>query len=136
MIYYKKINLLYLTYRKKYKQLTDEINSRLVPYNITAQHAVYIMALESNGNMTLKDLTDCVGNDGALTTRVIKKLDNFGYIEKVEERTKKYKIGLTKLGKNISKVILGAINKARKTYFANLTKSEVLCLFNIAEKLS
>lgn len=136
MIDHRKINLLFLIYRKKFKQFNEEISTMLVPYKITMQHAVYIMALDTYGDMTIKDLNASVDNDGAITTRVIKTLKKHGYVEKLGSRIKKYKVALTSEGKKISKKIIEAMNMARKIYFKNLTQNEILLLADIAEKLS
>lgn len=136
MIDYKKISNMFLIYRKKFKQFNDEINNSLEKYDITAQHAVYIMALDVNGDMTMKDLNKCVDNDGAITTRVIKTLNSKGYVSKIGDTIKKYKIRLTKLGKTVAKTALNAINKSRKLYLNEITQNEFLSLCKIAEKLS
>ncbi len=136
MLDYKKISNMFLIYRKKFKQFNDEINNSLVKYDITAQHAVYIMALDANGDMTVKDLNNCVDNDGAITTRVIKTLNNKGYVQKIGDTVKKYKIRLTKLGKSVARSVINAINRSRKLYLKEITQTEFLSLCKIAEKLS
>lgn len=131
-----KVNLLYLTYRKKFKEFNDEINASLKEYGLTTQHAVYLMTLESKGELTQKELNDNVGNDGAITTRIIKKLETGGYVARVGNSSKKYKLSLTKLGEKVADTVLTGIGRARKLFFKNITLSEFKFLYKIAEKLS
>ena len=91
MLTYEKICDMFLTYRIKLKKITEEINEYLLPYDISMQHAVYIMALSCYGDMTIKELNANVDNDGAITTRVVKKLKKEGYVKKLGKMIKKYK---------------------------------------------
>ena len=136
MIIYNKLSNLFLTNRKKFKQFNDEINNQLSVYKISAQHAVYIMALDCYGEMTIKELNASVENDGAITTRIIKQLKKEGYVEKVGKTIKKYKIKLTESGRSMNKVILTAMNSARKMYLKELCQDDIVYLCNLAEKLS
>lgn len=136
MIIYNKMSNLFLTYRKKFKQFNDEINNQLSSYKISAQHAVYIMALDCYGEMTIKELNTQVDNDGAITTRIIKHLKKEGYVEKVGKTIKKYKVKLTDAGKSMNKVITTAMNNARKIYLKELCQEDIVYLCNLAEKLS
>ena len=90
MLTYEKICDMFLTYRIKLKKITEEINEYLLPYDISMQHAVYIMALSCYGDMTIKELNANVDNDGAITTRVVKKLKKEGYVKKLGKMIKKY----------------------------------------------
>ena len=136
MLSYNEIVDLFLMYRKKFKQLNETLNEFLAPYNISAQHAVYIMALNNVEQMTIKDLNAYVDNDGAITTRVIKRLRKEGYVKKVGKTIKKYKVELTPEGKQISKEILSAFNKTKKIHLKELSNEDFATMSKIAKKLS
>ncbi len=135
MLTYKNVCDLFLMYRTKLKNVTEEINEHLVEFGISMQHAVYVMALSCYGDMTIKELNAVVDNDGAITTRVVKKLKKLGYIKKLGKTMKKYKITLTSDGILLSKEILFAINKAKKVHLGKLTQEDFVVLSKIAEKL-
>ena len=124
MLTYEKICDMFLTYRIKLKKITEEINEYLLPYDISMQHSVYIMALSCYGDMTIKELNANVDNDGAITTRVVKKLKKEGYVKKLGKTIKKYKITLTDKGHMLSKEILSAFNKAKKVHLGKLTQED------------
>ncbi len=135
MLVSQKICDIFLIYRKLFKNLNEEINLKLKPYKITVQHAVYLMALKAQGPLTIKDLNVYVDNDKAITTRVIKTLKKHEYIEKIGSRIKKYKIAITQEGESVFKVILGVINKFKKTHLKDITQNELTLLANISKKL-
>lgn len=135
MLVSQKICDIFLIYRKLFKNLNEEINLKLKPYKITVQHAVYLMALKAQGPLTIKDLNMFVDNDKAITTRVIKTLKKHEYIEKIGSRIKKYKIAITQEGESVFKVILGVINKFKKTHLKDITQNELTLLANISKKL-
>lgn len=135
MLTYKNVCDLFLMSRTKLKNVTEEINEYLVEYGISMQHAVYVMALSCYGDMTIKELNTIVDNDGAITTRVVKKLKKLGYIKKLGKAMKKYKITLTSDGILLSKEILVALNKAKKVHLGKLTQEDFVVLSKIAEKL-
>ena len=135
MLTYEKICDMFLTYRRKLKKITEEINEYLLPYDISMQHAVYIMALSCYGDMTIKELNANVDNDGAITTRVVKKLKKEGYVKKLGKMIKKYKITLTDKGHMLSKEILSAFNRAKKVHLDKLTQEDFVMLSALVEKL-
>ncbi len=132
----KKICAIFLVYRRKFKQLNEEINLALKPYKITVQHAVYLIALKAQGALTIKDLNAYVDNDKAITTRVIKTLKRHDYVEKIGSKIKKYKIAITADGEKVFKVILNVINKFKKSQLNVITQEELTLLAGIAEKLN
>ncbi len=135
MLSSKKICEIFLIYRKIFKNLNEEINIALKPYKITVQHAVYLMALKAKGALTIKDLNVFINNDKAITTRVIKTLKKHEYVEKIGSKIKKYKISITSEGEKVFKVILGVINKFKKSNLENITPQELTSLASISEKL-
>ena len=135
MLSSKKICDIFLIYRKIFKNLNEGINIALKPYKITVQHAVYLMALKAKGALTIKDLNIFIDNDKAITTRVIKTLKKHEYVEKIGSKIKKYKISITSEGEKVFKVILGVINKFKKSELKDITPQELLSLASISEKL-
>ena len=136
MLSYREMVNLFLTYRKTFKQFNETMNDFLIPYKISVQHAVYIMVLDTQGPMTIKELNAYVDNDGAITTRVIKRLKKEGYVQKIGKTIKKYKIELTQLGKLISKELLTVFNRAKRTHFKQLSSEDFALMSKISQKLS
>lgn len=136
MLSYSEMVDLFLTYRRIFKQFNETMNEFLVPYKISVQHAVYIMVLDTQGPMTIKEINSYVDNDGAITTRVIKRLKKEGYVQKLGKTIKKYKVELTHLGKLISKELISVFNKVKRTHLKQLSNEDMDNLSNISKKLS
>ncbi|MBO5884625.1 MAG: MarR family transcriptional regulator [Clostridia bacterium] len=136
MLSYKEMVDLFLMYRKKFKQFNETMNEFLVPYKISVQHAVYIMVLDTQGPMTMKEINAYIDNDGAITTRVIKRLKKEGYVQKIGKTIKKYKVELTHLGKLVSKELLTVFNKAKRTQFKELSSEDFVLMSKVSQKLS
>ena len=86
-------------------------------------------------DLVLKEMNVNVDNDGAITTRVVKKLKKEGYVKKLGKTIKKYKISLTEKGHMLSKEILSAFNKAKKVHLGKLTQEDFVTLSMLADKL-
>ena len=64
----------YMFVRRQWKNLNTKIKEKLDEVGLTSQHVSYLVTLASNKNIKIKELNDLVGNDPALTTRVLTTL--------------------------------------------------------------
>lgn len=114
----------YMFARKQWKSLNTKIKEKLDEVGLTSQHVSYLIALSSNKNIKVKELNDLVGNDPALTTRVLTTLFSKEFVAKTEESTRKCKLYLTAKGEEL----MNALEKIFKTFNINNTKEEFLAI--------
>jgi len=111
---------MFIAFRRYSKMVQKEIKNYLKKYNLTAQHANYLIALYNKEGMTLKELNKTVDNDGAATTRIVKKLSEcemtaFDYIN-----SKSYMVKLTDKGKSVSQNLLKNIGSVGNNFMGNV----------------
>jgi len=130
-----KTEVLYMTFRKYTKMVYKEINKTLMPFDLSSQHGNYLIALSDGDGISIKELNDKVDNDGAITTRVLKKLVQSDLISVTKQGAKNSVVFLTKQGKKITKNLLLRIAGTRKKIFSKLSPIEQLQLLKMANKL-
>ena len=107
--------------------LSSKIKEKLDEVGLTSQHVSYLVTLATNKNIKVKELNSLVGNDPALTTRVLTTLFSKEFVAKTEESTRKCKLFLTKKGEEL----MAALEKIFKSFNLTGTKEEFLALTNI-----
>lgn len=91
----------YMFARKQWKSVNTKIKEKLEEVGLTSQHVAYLITLSCNKNIKIKELNSLVGNDPALTTRVLATLFNKDFVAKTEENTRKCKLYLTRKGEEL-----------------------------------
>ena len=114
----------YMFVRKQWKNLNTKIKEKLDEVGLTSQHVSYLIALATNKNIKIKELNNLVGNDPALTTRVLTTLFSKEFVAKTEESTRKCKLFLTKKGEELMK----ALEKIFESLNIKLTKEQMVLL--------
>lgn len=117
----------YMFVRKQWKSVNTKIKEKLDEVGLTSQHVSYLVTLATNKNIKVKELNSLVGNDPALTTRVLTTLFSKEFVAKTEESTRKCKLFLTKKGEEL----MAALEKIFKSFNLTGTKEEFLALTNI-----
>ncbi len=125
-----------LSFRKVYNSAKIRINKALEKYEISLQHAVYLMALDKCKTATVKELNYFTGNDSALTSRSLKKLYKLDMIDKTQKNMKKALIFLTEKGKLVLKNTLDVLGTTKSILTGKLTSNEILTLHKIAKKVN
>ena len=77
--------------------------------------------------LKIKELNSLVGNDKALTTRVLATLIGNDFVAKTEENTRKCKLYLTKKGEEV----ISSLEKIFKSITNKITKEDIFGLTNI-----
>ena len=116
----------YMFVRRQWKNLNTKIKEKLDEVGLTSQHVSYLVTLASNKNIKIKELNDLVGNDPALTTRVLTTLFSKEFVAKTEENTRKCKLYLTEKGEEL----MASLEKIFKSFNLNVTKDEFLAITN------
>ena len=116
----------YMMFRKQWKDLNAKINQKLEEVGLSSQHVSYLITLSDNKDIKVKELNSLVGNDKALTTRVLTTLINNEFVAKTEENTRKCKLYLTKKGEEV----ITSLEKIFKSISNKFTKEDVFGLTN------
>ena len=66
-----------------YKEFQKYCEEKLKPYNLTNGLYMYLIFIHKKPGSTLNEISRALKLDKALTTRAIKKLIEYGYVEKV-----------------------------------------------------
>lgn len=117
----------YMNLRKQWKDLNSKIKTKLEEVGLSNQHVSYLIALATNKDIKIKELNNLVGNDPALTTRVLSTLFSKDFVAKTEESTRKCKLYLTKKGEEL----VNSLEKIFKSLNVKITKDDFLHLTNI-----
>lgn len=117
----------YMMFRKQWKDLNAKINQKLEEVGLSSQHVSYLITLSDNKDIKIKELNSLVGNDKALTTRVLATLIRNDFVAKTEENTRKCKLYLTKKGEEV----ISSLEKIFKSITNKITKDDIFGLTNI-----
>lgn len=95
-----------------YRQFQIYINRELKKYDINSSEYIYLANIAKSEGVCQKYFSDELSIDQALTTRVMKSLENKGYIvrEKNSADKREYIIKLTSKGNKIQPVIIEKLN--------------------------
>lgn len=114
----KEWNEKFISYRKIIKKLKSDINRDLKIVGLSLQYAPYLLLLETNEKLKIKELTKLSDNDPGLTTRILKTLGAKNLIGRTCDNVRKCQIFLTKSGKeavaylnNLLKIMRNKIKK-------------------------
>ena len=97
----KEWNAKFIMYRRTIKHLKDAVNRDLNTQGISLQHATYLLLLDTNGSLKIKELSALSDNDAALTTRALKLLLEKKYVDRSCSSVRKCKIFLTEKGQEV-----------------------------------
>lgn len=117
----------YMNVRKQWKDLNSKLKNKLEEVGLSSQHVSYLIALSTNKDIKIKELNNLVGNDPALTTRVLSTLFSKEFVAKTEENTRKCKLYLTKKGEDL----VNSLEKIFKSINLKIDKKDFLQLTNI-----
>lgn len=119
----------YMIIRTQWKAVNAKIKGKLEEVGLTSQYVSYLVILATNENIKIKELNSLVGNDPALTTRVLRKLFSKDFVAKTEENTRKCKLYLTKKGKEL----IASLEKIFSNHKFKITKEDFLAFTNITK---
>lgn len=117
----------YMNLRKQWKDLNSKLKNKLEEVGLSSQHVSYLIALATNKDIKIKELNNLVGNDPALTTRVLSTLFSKEFVAKTEENTRKCKLYLTKKGEDL----VNSLENIFKSISSKISKEDFLQLTNI-----
>ena len=100
-------------------------------FNLKAPHVSCIYYLYVTGGLTATELCDMCDEDKGGISRSIESLQNDGYIEKPDGKSKKYKspLLLTEKGKEVGKFLCEKVDEVLAMSSLGLTDEERECLY-------
>ncbi|MEG0843519.1 MAG: MarR family transcriptional regulator [Romboutsia sp.] len=107
-------------------------------FNIGAGQYQFLVYLYMKEGITHDELTEKIGVDKSATTRAILKLEEAGYIKKVQdsEDKRKYYIFLTKYAKENREIIINASKKWENELIGELTREELEQFYYLFRKIT
>ena len=83
-----------------YRHLQILLNHRLNSYGVGSGQYIFISAIYKNPGISQKDLTKLIKIDRATTAKALLKLEQNGYVDRIQDKDDKryYKLYLTKKG--------------------------------------
>lgn len=115
------------------------MNARLVPvsepYGLTASSGTFLLEISAREGISLKDLSNRLMVDKALTTRVVQHLIEGGLVRNVSTNQRSYSLKVTERGAEAAAALHQAISQIHMDLIADLTEDEKRTFFTVMEKL-
>ncbi|MGL4570565.1 MAG: MarR family winged helix-turn-helix transcriptional regulator [Clostridium sp.] len=121
-----------------YRQGVSFLGKEYKEYNIGAGQYQFLLYLYMKEGITHDELTEKIGVDKAATTRAIVKLEQSGYIKKVQDLKdkRKYYIFLTEFAKENRDSIVNVSKKWENELTGELTKEELEQFYYLFRKIT
>lgn len=121
-----------------YRQGVSFLGKEYKEYNIGAGQYQFLVYLYMKDGLTHEELTEKIAVDKAATTRAIVKLEECGYIKKVQDSKdkRKYYIFLTDYAKANRESIINVSKKWENEIVGELTKEELEQFYYLFRKIS
>jgi DNA-binding MarR family transcriptional regulator len=125
----KKIGFLYWSNRKLF--------TRIIPHPLGPGQAVFLICLAEDTEARQEALVSLIGVDKAIGTRVIRKLNEAGYIRRRRdpENYRAYLISLTDEGATMKRVILEIVDSIDESLLKGFTGEEKKMAHNLLDRM-
>ena len=121
---------------KAYRKIAQKnISSKIE--NITVDQSITLIYLSKFPELTQNELADLLFKDNASLTRIINTMVKHGFLERSmnEKDRRRYCIEITSQGKRNLETLSGIISKNRTKSLFGITKTELIQLNNILNKI-
>lgn len=121
-----------------HRQSQIYINNELKSYDLNSSEYIYLINLAGNEGVNQRFLSDLLIIDDALTTRVMKGLEEKGYIirEKNLGDKRSYNIRLTEKGNQIQPIVLEKLHYWTDILSTNMNEEEMNFIFEKLKLMS
>lgn len=112
------------------------MNERAKEYGLTSGLFFFILELSEKNGLTMQELSQAVGVDNGFTTRMVKKLEDLGYVYKKPNPTdsRSSNVFLTDKGRDISQVINEIFMDWKQIVTKDVTEEEILVVNRVFNK--
>jgi DNA-binding MarR family transcriptional regulator len=111
------------------------IGDALKKYDITASEEPFFMAIKSRDGLTQEELTEAVGVDKAVTTRVIRSLEEKGFVKRTRDKSDRRSnhIFATKKLTKVGGEVLGELHEFNSRIADGIPEEKLAELYNMLE---
>lgn len=122
---YSQVNLLMLN-SKIFRYSQSYLDKVLKKYELSNGSFRYLFILEREEGICQNEISQKIGNDKAMSTRIIMKLMKSGYLKREQNTndSRAYRLFLTEKAKEVLPKVREETNKLMELMTANLTKEE------------
>jgi DNA-binding MarR family transcriptional regulator len=114
---------------------TKHIDKRLNSIGLSEGHLYFILALDENKGMSLKEMTEKVQVHKSLTTRAVRNLIDNEFAKDLKESGKEYSLVLTEKGKHAKEKSIRALAEVTDMILGGLSKEELDELGSMVRKI-
>lgn len=100
-----------------------KMSSALADFGLTAGAGYFILFIKKNEGISMKAISESMNIDKAMTTRVVTKLIDGGFVEDAGEGHE-YSLRLTEKGNAVSKAVKSTLDDVWAYLFKDLTDEE------------
>ena len=114
---------------KDYRRFAQQNISEVIP-DMTIDQGLVLLFLNEYPEMTQKEIAELVFKDNASMTRMIHTMVNKNFIRRSmnESDRRRYKLEITKKGREVLETLPAIIHKNRKSSLKGISKNELLQL--------
>ncbi|GGH79486.1 DNA-binding MarR family transcriptional regulator [Pullulanibacillus pueri] len=119
------------------KHITRLLNSRLKPYNLTAEQWTVLKRLDQQGDSSQKRLAEASDKDQATLTKILDLLESHAFIERVKNPNdrRSFLVCLTPKGRELTKSIYTVIEEIFEQIVAGLSTEELSNYQDVLRKI-
>lgn len=112
------------------------LNERAKEYGLSSGLFFYILELSEQDGLTLHELSQAVGVDNGLTTRMVKRLEEFGLANKKPNPadSRSSQVFLTDKGREISQVIDNIFMEWKQIITKDVAEEEIITVNSVFDK--
>ncbi|MDR2698165.1 MAG: MarR family transcriptional regulator [Candidatus Methanoplasma sp.] len=111
------------------------ITERVGDTGLTESQIVFLLVLDTDGGMSLKDMTEKMGVHKSLTTRAVKHLLDNGFVINTAESGKEHSVVLTAKGTKARKAAIRAFSDLFELILEDLTDEELTVMEQAMSKI-
>ncbi|MCL2032834.1 MAG: MarR family transcriptional regulator [Methanomassiliicoccaceae archaeon] len=111
------------------------ITERMGETGLTESQVIFLMILDGESGVSLKEMTERVGVHKSLTTRAVKHLLGNGFVENIAESGKEHSIILTEKGTEAKRMAAAAFDELFGLLLDDLTDEEFTVMEQALSKI-
>lgn len=121
-----------------YRQIQKYINRKMQPYGLTYSDHAFLMHISKNPGINQRQLAQFLTIDEAVVTRVLKKLDKGGFVQRVRdpEDMRSFCLYLTPQGRQLIPALLKTFKELDQMLAGGFDVTELTTLCSGLEKMT
>lgn len=121
---------------RAFKSFIDrKMEPRLESIGIRPSYGPFILCIEDNEGISLKELSAKTYVDKALTTRVVQSLTELDIVTNLSDGARRYNLVLTEKGKNAANIVRESLRDIWGMLLKDVTEEEKIVFNKVVEKM-